>query len=222
MLTDLCHHDLGHLSGAPVAAQLQWRGGERRSKGEIKSAIRALEILELFSMCRQPLSVTDVADRLGIPQSSSSVMLQALGAAGFVERDQRTRRYLPSIRAVFLGNWIHDLLFCQGSLLHTVDDLSRGTGSQVRLAVRSGIYALYVHVNSPLPDDDPDTVRPGSLIPICHDALGTMLLVKADEAEIGAVVRHANAVNGAELPAINVDGFIQKLRRCRAAGYVEQ
>jgi DNA-binding IclR family transcriptional regulator len=221
MFADLSHHDVRRHSVVSVAAPRAWKGSERRQGGEIKSAIRALEILELFSLCRRPLSVTDVADQLAIPQSSSSVMLQALCTAGFVERDQQTRRYLPGIRAVFLGNWIHDQLFSDGSLLHTLDDLGLRHGAQVRLAIRSGIYALYVYVGGPSSDDDPGLVRPGSLMPICHDPLGTMLLAKAGEAEVGAVVRHANAVNGTELPAINVDSFIQKLRRCRAAGYVE-
>jgi hypothetical protein len=39
----------------------------------VKSASRALEVIELFGVHRHPLSVTEIATALGIPQSSSSV-----------------------------------------------------------------------------------------------------------------------------------------------------
>src|ERR1700761_5581715 len=75
----------------------------------VKSATRALEIIELFAIHRQPLTVTEI--------SSASVLLHSLSSAGFITRDRKTRKYIPSARSVFLGNWIHDALFPDGSLL---------------------------------------------------------------------------------------------------------
>jgi IclR family transcriptional regulator, acetate operon repressor len=90
----------------------------------VKSATRALEIIELFGVHRHPLSVTEIANALAIPQSSSSVLLHALSSIGFVTRDRKTRKYAPGIRSVFLGNWIHDAIFPGGSLLGALDALS--------------------------------------------------------------------------------------------------
>ena len=113
--------------------------------------------------------------------------------AGFVDRDRQTRKYLPSIRSVFLGNWIHDTLFQRGSFLRALDTLSDATGANVRLGVRNGIHVRYAHISWPGGHPDLTHLRPGMLIPICQDALGRMLLVGAGEREARGIVRHANA-----------------------------
>lgn len=187
----------------------------------VKSATRALEIIELFAVRRHSLSVTEIADALAIPQSSSSVLLQAMNRAGFIDRDRRTRKYLPSIRSVFLGNWIHDVLFRRGSLLRALDTLSETTGSNVRLAVRNGIHAQYVNVSWPSGILSPPDLYPGMTVPICHDALGIMLLAAEDDCDVRGIVRHANAIGDGPHP-VNVESFVQELQRCRGAGFSER
>ena len=159
----------------------------------VKSATRALEVIELFAVRREALSVSEIAGALEIPQSSSSVLLQAMRKAGFIDRNRQTRKYLPSIRSVFLGNWIHDTLFQRGSFLRALDTLSDATGANVRLGVRNGIHVRYAHISWPGGHPDLTHLRPGMLIPICQDALGRMLLVGAGEREARGIVRHANA-----------------------------
>ena len=87
---------------APAVRSLK-RSGEAYDYN-VKSATRALEVIELFGVHRHPLSVTEIANALAIPQSSSSVLLHALSSIGFVTRDRKTRKYVPGIRSVFLGN----------------------------------------------------------------------------------------------------------------------
>ena len=123
----------------------------------VKSATRALEVIELFGVHRHPLSVTEIANALAIPQSSSSVLLHALSSIGFVTRDRKTRKYAPGIRSVFLGNWLHDAIFPGGSLLGALDALSRDASANVRLGVRSGAHVRYVHVS--WPDNAPPESR---------------------------------------------------------------
>ena len=127
-------------------------------------------------MHRHPLSVTEIANALAIPQSSSSVLLHALSSIGFVTRDRKTRKYAPGIRSVFLGNWLHDAIFPGGSLLGALDALSRDASANVRLGVRSGTHVRYVHVS--WPDNSAERLRlsPGMMWPVCHDALGRALL----------------------------------------------
>ena len=126
-----------------------WRGPKAPHDYNVKSATRALEIIELFASHRQPLTVTEISNALSIPQSSSSVLLHSLSSAGFITRDRKTRKYVPSIRSVFLGNWIHDALFSDGSLLAALDALSHAAQATVRLGVRNSVYVRYVHVSWP-------------------------------------------------------------------------
>jgi len=201
----------------PAAAATRPHGGH---DSVVKSATRALEIIELFAVHRHALSVTEIAEALAIPQSSSSVLLQAMSQAGFIARDRRTRKYRPSIRSVFLGNWIHDTLFRQGSLLKALDALSVAADANVRLGVRNGIHVQYVHVSWPRTEPDRLRLAPGMMMPICHDGLGRMLLAAEDDREARGIVRHANAV-GDGPGAVNVEAFMHSLQACRAAGFAE-
>jgi DNA-binding IclR family transcriptional regulator len=201
---------------APAVCSLE-RSGEPYDYN-VKSATRALEVIELFGVHRHPLSVTEIANALSIPQSSSSVLLHALSSIGFVTRNRKTRKYVPGIRSVFLGNWIHDAIFPGGSLLGALDALSRDASANVRLGLRSGTHVRYVHVSWP---DNAERFRlsPGMMWPVCHDALGRALLATETDRDVSGIVRRANAEKGARV--IGVEGFMEELRAQRKNGYAE-
>ena len=46
--------------------------------GAVKSAQRALEILEVFSRQRRPLALKEILDELGYPTSSGSALMLSL------------------------------------------------------------------------------------------------------------------------------------------------
>jgi IclR family transcriptional regulator, acetate operon repressor len=176
-----------------------------------------LEIIELFAIHRQPLTVTESSSALSIPQSSSSVLLHSLSSAGFITRDRKTRKYIPSIRSVFLGNWIHDALFPGGSLL---DALSNAAQATVRLGVRSSVYVRCVHVSWPKKNCERSGLSPGLATPICQDALGRALLMAESDRDVCGIIRRANAeADGARI--VKVETFMEELRAHRDAGFVE-
>lgn len=185
----------------------------------VKSATRALEIIELFAIHRQPLTVTEISSALSIPQSSSSVLLHSLSSAGFITRDRKTRKYIPSIRSVFLGNWIHDALFPDGSLLAALDALSHAAQATVKLGVRNSVYVRYVHVSWPKKNCERSGLSPGLAMPICEDALGRALLMEESDRDVCGIIRRANAEDGASV--VKVETFMEELRAHRGAGFVE-
>jgi IclR family transcriptional regulator, acetate operon repressor len=186
----------------------------------VKSATRALEIIELFAIHRQPLTVTEISSALSIPQSSSSVLLHSLSSAGFITRDRKTRKYIPSARSVFLGNWIHDALFPDGSLLAALDELSHAAQATVRLGVRNSVYVRYVHVSWPRKNCEKKGLSPGLAMPICQDALGRALLMEESDRDICGIIRRVNAeADGASV--VKVETFMEELRAHRGAGFVE-
>jgi DNA-binding IclR family transcriptional regulator len=142
-----------------------------------------------------------------------------LSSIGFVTRDRKTRKYVPGIRSVFLGNWIHDAIFPAGSLLGALDALSRDANANVRVGVRSGVHVRYVHVS--WPDSAAERLRltPGMMLPVCHDALGRALLATETDRDVYGIVRRANAEEGARV--ISVEGFMEELRAQQKNGYAE-
>lgn len=178
----------------------------RRAKAaydyNVKSATRALEIIELFAIHRQPLSVTEISSALSIPQSSSSVLLHSLSSAGF------------------LGNWIHDALFPDGSLLSVLDALSHAAQATVRLGVRNNVYVRYVHASWPRNNSERRGLGPGLAMPICEDALGRALLMAENDRDVCGIVRRANA-EADDARIVKVETFMEELRAHRGAGFVE-
>jgi len=70
----------------------------------VKSAERALTILELFSGRNMALTFTEVADKLGYPRSSLHGLLRTLAARGWLRLDPATRRFSLGLRAWEAGN----------------------------------------------------------------------------------------------------------------------
>src|SRR5260221_13800450 len=112
----------------------------------IKSARRVFEILEYFDRERRPLSLKDIAGRLRYPPSSGSTLLKSMVALGYLEYDQLSRTYFPTMRIAALGGWVHAALFGDGAIERLLEHLHRATGETVVLAAQSGLYAQYVHL----------------------------------------------------------------------------
>jgi DNA-binding IclR family transcriptional regulator len=70
----------------------------------VKSAERALSILELFSRPDTALTFTQVAEKLGYPRSSLHGLLRTLEARGWLRLDPATRRFSLGLRAWEAGN----------------------------------------------------------------------------------------------------------------------
>jgi DNA-binding IclR family transcriptional regulator len=62
----------------------------------VKSAQRVLELLEFFAEERRPAPVGVIAQALGWPQSSTSVLLKGLAETGFFDHDARAGLYAPT------------------------------------------------------------------------------------------------------------------------------
>lgn len=70
----------------------------------VKSAHRALLILELLTAIESEATFTDIADRLGLPRSSVSGLLRTMTEAGWLQLDPRARTYSLGIRTLEAGN----------------------------------------------------------------------------------------------------------------------
>lgn len=59
--------------------------------GSVKSALRVLEILEVFDAERRPPRVTDIVEPMNLPQSSASMLLKTMVARGYMDFDAASR-----------------------------------------------------------------------------------------------------------------------------------
>lgn len=158
----------------------------------VKSAVRVLDIFEAFEAEQRALTISELVDLLQIPQSSMSTLIKSLVAKGFVEYEAETRRYRPSVRLAFVGNWVlgsTDIIAHIHALAQRMHD---ETGETVLIGAENGLYMQYLSLVV-----SPHTLRfslhPGLKRPIHRSGLGIMLLSLKQEAEIGRMVRRYNS-----------------------------
>lgn len=200
-------------------------------RSEVKSARRTLEMLEFFAARHGPATVSEVADALDYPQSSTSMLLRTLESLGYLIHDTATRSYRPTLRVMLLGTWMHDELFGQASLFSNMEQLRLHTGQAVLVGLRQGIHVRFI---LSLPSHKPNALRysVGVMRPVCLSAAGKMLLTRESDREVQRIAQRANAqATSLEQRAnaqatsseqcVNVPALVAEVRACRERGWAE-
>lgn len=184
--------------------------------GAVKSAQRALEILEVFARHKRPLALKEILDELGYPTSSGSALMKSLVQLGYLDYDRERRAYFPTMRVAVLGAWVPGALFGDGQLLPALEDLHARTGETVILAVQSDLHAQYVHL---IHSAEARQVRlpPGTLRPLARSGLGLVLLSGKTDAEIERLRRRINAAG--EGGVQSREELMARVGEVRARGY---
>ena len=104
---------------------------------------RGMRVLSLFRTHLTPLSLSEIAQHAELEKSAAQRLTYTLHALGYLERDEKTRRYRPGLRTLDLayGYLIHDRLL-ERALPHMIE-LSRKTRTTVNLAVLDGSEVIY-------------------------------------------------------------------------------
>ncbi|MBZ0162857.1 MAG: IclR family transcriptional regulator [Notoacmeibacter sp.] len=186
--------------------------------GVIKSAGRAMRILEALDAAGHDLRVSEIAKRLDIPQSSASLLIKSLSTMGFLDFDSKARTYRPSVRVAMLGTWVLGSETRTADLLNLMRKVSDETGQTVALVVQNGLRMRYVNTI-----ESTETLRmiihAGLSRPIHMAAAGIVLLALKKDDEIKRILTHSNAVNeDARHKAVEADVF-KKIEFARENGY---
>jgi DNA-binding IclR family transcriptional regulator len=182
----------------------------------VKSARRALEILERFALLQHPAGVGELAKELQYPLSSTSVLVSSLTQLGYLSYDAATRKFAPSLRVALLGDWILDGDVGRTAVKKLVQDARRLTGVTAVLATRNGVDVQYIHVVK-APESNFLSRRPGmgTLRPILRGSAGAVLLAEMTDQEIALIVRRVNATSARRVP---LDVVMQHVNDARTDG----
>ncbi len=200
----------------------------------VKSALRTLEILELFRHHRRALTVGELASSLGYPQSSTSGLVRTMVDAGYLTVEAEERRLLPSRRVAELGAWLDEVERTR-AIRQVMRALGDRTGQTIVAGVRQDIHVLYTEV---LPGRHPMRleIAVGSRLPLVAAGMGILLLsAMTDEAVLAVSSRMRElrdqhgpaALRGSDLaatwnadPVIPADAaLLRDVRQVRRRGY---
>lgn len=188
------------------------------SEPSVKSARRAMELLEFFAEWRKPASVKEVSQSLGWPQSSTSMLLRALVAAGYYDHDTRTGMFAPSVRILLATGWVGEHLFSEMSLLGLMERVHDQTGHTVMIGTQHGMHVRYLHVLQATREGR-FTAKTGSLRPLFRSATGKMLLTLKPEREIALLLRRVNASEPDARQVLALDAVLREREQTRRNGY---
>jgi IclR-like helix-turn-helix domain-containing protein len=113
-----------------------------QNEAVVKSAALVLEVLSVFDDVRRDMRLGEIVERLGFPQSSTSVLLKSLVRLGYLDFDATTRSFSVTARVALLGSWIANGAIVNGSVARAMEELSSETGHTITLASRTDYSPL--------------------------------------------------------------------------------
>jgi DNA-binding IclR family transcriptional regulator len=184
---------------------------------QVKSATRAIEILEYFMGVRKARSMSEIALSLGYPQSSTTVLLKTLVTLGYLNFDRRERVYFPTPKVTSLGDWVPRALFGSSRVVEAMRDVHAATGETVSINTKNDIYIQYVQIVQSV-QALRFQVDEGTLRPLTLSAVGWLLMSTMSDDKIDNIVRRANiACDKAD--RVTIASIMDRVRDIRAKGY---
>lgn len=185
------------------------------STAAVKSARRALEVLEHFDFVQRPQSLTEIAEALGYPPSSTLALLKSLQNLNYLSYDLANKTYSPTMKIAMLGAWVQRWMFRDGLLINLMERLQKETGETVILGMQNDLHVQYIHVVQ-----SHHSLRyhlhPGALRPIHRTAAGLMLLTTQSRDAIVRLVRQLNTRGGLQ---IELGDLLEELDEARSRGF---
>ena len=196
-----------------------WREGPSMSPQDpVNTAVRTLDVFEVFAAVRGPLTLSELAARLGSPVSSTHALIRTLQQRGFVYILDARKRVFPTKRLLMIAQQIalnDPVLERIGPVLAT---LQADTNETVILGKRQGNAITYLEVL-----ESRQTIRygahPGDVKPLHSSAIGKAMLGLLPDGE------RARLVRGLDLPVItaatirNAEALLADLAEGAARGF---
>jgi DNA-binding IclR family transcriptional regulator len=189
----------------------------------VKSAFRAIEILEYFATRQKGATITEIAAGLGYPQSSTSMLVSSLEAMGYLTISEKGGVYHPTLRVMLLGAWQHEAFFTKSSFVAEMKTLAMRTKAGVMVGLRQGIHVRFILSLLPSLKTNALLFPPGVLRPVCRSAAGKVLLANELDADIEriAVAANADAAHAADGVQVDIAALIREVRMCRKSGLAQ-
>lgn len=170
-------------SGVPASV-----AGEVDQSAAVPAAGRTLAVFEIFAREKRPISKSELARLLDLPESSASDLLNTIHQLGYLSRTISTRRYYPTSRLLNLATAISEGDPLRAVATEATSALSQATGETCTfgiidgdackiLAVAQGRHRLrYV-------------VQPGDRVTLHGTSLGKALLGMISPEERSRILR---------------------------------
>jgi len=184
----------------------------------VKTAKRTLDIFEAFAQVGEPLSLTDLARKIGSPISSCHGVIRTLKARGYVYLQDQSRRYYPTRKLLDLGSKIAARDPILERLVPQLEALRARTVETVMIGKREGDETLYLLA---LESAEPIryTIHPGDRRPLHASAIGKALLGELPEDRLQRQLRQLKLQRYTDTTLASAEALLADIRKSRRRGY---
>jgi IclR family transcriptional regulator, KDG regulon repressor len=169
---------------------------------------RALQVLELLVQEREPLTLTDVAARTGIPTASAHAIIHTLHDAGYVARrsEGRSQYWEPTLALYHLGSTLIARFGIRDIARPYLRQLSEALDLPVHLGVLVGSDVMYLEKAASESFIQFNTF-PGKLSPYGLTALGRAIVAHLPDDERELLMASGDPALAAKLDRTRADGY---------------
>lgn len=186
----------------------------------VRQAAHVLELLEYFARRRRPATLSEVAQDLGWPRSSTFNLLGTLAERGFLYEPRVREGFYPTPRLLTLARTITEAEPLPEAVTILLRDLVEETGETAGIAAASGTEAVFIEVcESPRPIRY--FAQPGLRMPIHITSCGRAILSQLGAAERAAVLRKVTFERHGPATPMSVAEVEAEIRRSVERGWFQ-
>lgn len=186
---------------------------------KVPSLVKAMRILELFSVSRPELGVTEISAELGINKSSVYNILSTFQQLGYVQKCAN-EKYALGLKCLEYSFKINQHLGYPQAIYDIVLDVSNHTDMITYFGLPWGTDVLYLYVVHPISQikDRPYKNITGEKAPLYCTGIGKAILSAIEEEEWPDHITK-NRVAFTENTILDYDQIIEELKETKRRGY---
>jgi DNA-binding IclR family transcriptional regulator len=179
---------------------------------------RALSVLEFLAKSKSGFSTSEISRKLGLPKSSTYLIVETLERRGFLQKNRQTGRYYFGLKLISLSRCAIENLDLREEAKPFLISLMHETQLIVHLAVLDGGEAMIIE-KVEAPGTGRQTSFVGRRLVLNCTGVGKALLASMSEQEIEGIARLKGFPKHNENSITSLPALKRELARVRAIGF---
>ncbi|MCX7842744.1 MAG: IclR family transcriptional regulator [Clostridia bacterium] len=184
----------------------------------VQTINRALDIIEILSMERQGLGVTEIGNRTGLHKSTAHRLLNTLAERGYIEREPQNGSYRLGLKFVEVSSIYLNKIELKTEAQPFLRKLVETVGQPAHLAILNGTDAIYIEKIEAL-----SSIRLysqiGRRIPAYCSALGKALMAGLNESDLNKLADQTDFYPYTQNTILNKADLLKSVDLVRKKGY---
>lgn len=201
-----------------VKGRISIARGEKDMAQILTSVLRALEVLDFFTVEEHELTLTEISKRMGMHKSSVYRILRTLESADLLQRDEATGKYRLSLKILELAGRVLGRYDLRSTAGPPMEELASKTGEIIHLSILDGKELVYLDKKGTGQVLTVST-KIGGKHPAYASAMGKVLLAHLPSEEIDKKIEELDLVPLTEHTITNPVELKRELIAIRDRGY---